>query len=187
MKSLMLLTAMLLLFAPVLATAQEGGDAMGGMPEMGRPAEMDKVAFMQGDWTVTVKMREGPDSEWIETPGTASIEPYLDGCANRQTFSSTFMGMPFNGLDLTTYNREEGRFESVWMDDMSGKFSVMHGNFDGDKLVMTGMDKMGGMEFMTRSVATKVSKDELHWSMEMSTDQGATWWENMQLIYKRKM
>jgi hypothetical protein len=185
-RFILLFSVTLLLAIPTAVVAQEGGDQMGAMPEMGRPAEMDQISFMHGQWDVTMKYKMDPTGDWIEATGSAVVEPALNGCVNRTTFESTIMGMPFRGIDHTTYNREEDRFESVWIDDMSGKMSVMHGNLEGDSMVMEGTDKMQGMEFMTRSVSKKVSNDELQWTMSMSTDGGQTWFENMQMTYTRK-
>lgn len=187
MKTLMTFAAFLLLAVPAFAQAPEG-EAMPAMPEMGRPAEMDALAYFHGNWDVTMEFKmDVTATEWTKAAGTSTVTPMLDGCIDKMTFDSKMMGMAFSGIDMTTYNREYKRYESVWFDNMGGKMSVMHGNFEGDKLVMTGNDKMMGMEYMVRSVSQKKSNDEVYWTMAMSMDEGKTWMENMRMTYKRKM
>ena len=188
MKIFLTLIALTLLVAPAIADHHEGGQpAAGEMPPMGKPAEMDELSFFHGEWTVDMKYKMDPAGEWMTTTGTAVSKPVLNGCANRMEFSADMMGMPFKGVDHTTYNRETGQYESVWIDDMGAKMSMMSGGFEGDKIVMTGTDMWQGQKFHTKSVATKVSDDEVQWSMYMSMDGGETWLENMNMTYKRKM
>lgn len=154
------------------------------MGEMGRPAQMDVLKWAEGEWTAKVSFRMGPDQPWAESAAKATIAPVLDGCAQKMTFDGEMMGMPFKGVDHTTYSRERGRYESVWVDTMSAHFSHMHGNFEGDKMVMYGKEKMGDIEFQVRNTTTKVSNDEMHWTMENSAD-GQTWFTAMKVVYTR--
>lgn len=172
----------ILIIAASPAAAQEGQ----AMPEMGRPAQMDAIAFMQGDWNVKMEMRMGPDAPWTEAAGTATSEAILDGCVQHMNVHiEDMMGMPMNGIDNTTYNRETKRYESVWVDSMTGKFTVMSGNFVGDALVMTGRDQMMGMEYGVRTTSTKKSDKEVVWTMENSMD-GDSWFLGMRMTYTRK-
>ncbi|RKZ13227.1 hypothetical protein DRQ53_09750 [bacterium] len=185
MKALLVLAALLLL-APLAIAEHHEGDAA-AMPPMGKPAEMDALASAHGEWNIAVEFKMDPAvEEWTSTTGTAVIAPALSGCVNREEFSSEFMGMPFHGISFITYNRDEMRYESIWVDDMSGKIMVMHGNMVGGSLVLTGMDKRMGQEFMNRATSTEKSKDEMYFTMDMSFDGGKTWVEHMKMVYTRK-
>jgi hypothetical protein len=146
---------------------------------------MDRIAFLQGDWKVEMKFKMDPSADWIASSATAKTEAVLNGRFIQSDYSGDMMGMPFNGIDHTTYNRETGQYESVWIDDMGAKMSFLSGNFEGDKLVMTGTDIWQGQKYHTKSVATKVSDDEVQWSMYMSLDGGETWFENMNMHFTR--
>lgn len=180
-----LLAAVFLLaaVAPPVVAQDEG---MGEMPPMGRPAEMDELEFMQGDWDVTMKYRMGPQMPWQESTGKATTEAILDGCAQRMDFTGNVMGMEMHGFDITTYNRETDQYESAWFDDMGARMSTMAGNFDEDgNLVMTGTDVQGGVEMDVRTTSRIESEDEVQWTMEMSVDGGQSWFESMQMVYTR--
>ena len=140
---------------------------------------------MHGEWAVEMSYMDEA-GEWVATTGTATSKPVLNGCANRMDFAAEMMGMPFNGVDHTTFNRETGQYESVWMDDMSAKMSVMSGNFEGEALVMTGIDMWQGMKYHSKAVSQKISDDEVSFVMSMSMDGGETWMENMKMTYTRK-
>ena len=185
MKFFLTLIAMVLLVTPAIADHHGGDDAAAAMPEMGRPAEMDALAFMNGEWTVDMQYMS-ETGEWVSTTGTATSKPVLNGCANRMDFEANMMGMPFKGFDHTTYNRETDQYESVWIDDMGAKMTVMHGNFEGDALVMTGTDMWQGMKYHSKAVSKKISDDEVSWVMSMSMDGGETGVDNMKMTYKRK-
>jgi hypothetical protein len=167
--------------APTPAWSQEGQ-----MPPMGPPEELKTVAFLQGDWDVDVQVRMTPDGEWQNSKGSASITLVLDGCAQRQEFEGTMMGMPFKGEETLTYNRETKQFESFWMDSMSAHMAVSKGGWQGDKFVMTGKDMMMGQQYMMRNSFTKGDPNEVQWDMDMSTDNGKTWFTTMKMTYKKK-
>lgn len=187
MRMFLTVALLALLVTPALADHHEGAPDPAAMGEMGRPAEMDRIAWMQGDWDVAMKFKMDPSApEWVETTASATVTTMLDGCVQRMDFQAEIMGATYHGLGLTTYNREYDRYETVWVDDMAGKMSMMHGNFQDGQLVMTGDDKMQGMEYMNRSTEKKVSEDEAFWTMEMSMDGGKTWVDNMQMTYTRK-
>lgn len=185
MKYFLILIAMTLLVTPALADHHKGGDAP-AMPPMGKPAEMSKLDFFHGEWNVTMEFKATPDAaEWTKAGGHAVVEPILDGVANRMTYTGEIMGMPFNGYDTTTYNREYQRYESVWLDSMGAKFSVFRGDFEDGKLVMKGTDKQMGVEYHAKMTTEVRSEDEIYWVMYMSTDEGATWEEGMRMTYTR--
>ena len=60
------------------------------------------------------------------------------------------------------------------------------GNYEGEKLVMTGDDIMMGMPYKMRSTMLSKGNDEIHCTMEMSMDGGKAWFTNMEMVYRRK-
>jgi Protein of unknown function (DUF1579) len=165
----------------------EGHDhaAEAAMPPMGRPAEMDQISFMLGNWAVEMNIRMGPGQEWQKSEGRAEVTAVLDGCAQRMDFSGAVMGMPFQGVDHSTYNRETKRFESVWLDNMGARMSSSYGNFNDDgQLVLMGEAMENGMKMKTRTISAQVNENTVSWTMEMSMD-GESWFQNMEMTYTR--
>lgn len=183
LAALLTLLACTLVTAPARAQDPQAGDEM---PPMGRPAEMDQIAHMIGDWTVAMEMRMGPEAPFTSVTGTASVAAVLDGCVQRMDFHAEVMGMPMHGIDHTTYNRNTERFESVWVDNMGANFTMMHGGMTDGKFVLEGENKMMGQDVVMRSTSQLRSKDELFWTMDESYDGGKTWTTTMKMTYTRK-
>lgn len=168
---------------PITARAQE---TAAEMPPMGRPAQMDEIAFMIGEWTVAMEMRMGPEAPFTSITGTATTSAVLDGCVQRMDFQADVMGMPMHGIDHTTYNRNTERFESIWVDNMGANFTSMHGGMKDGKFVLEGQNKMMGRDVYMRSTSEKRSDDEVYWTMDESYDGGKTWTTTMKMTYTRK-
>lgn len=172
----------LLLFA-VPTFAQEGAE---GMPPMGPTQELKELGWMQGEWTAEMQFRQMPDAPWETSTATCTISSVMDGCIQRTDFQSTLMGMAFGGEETLTYNREKKQYESIWIDSMSARPTYTAGIFEDGKLVMSGEDIMMGMPYKMRTTSVKVSDTQMDWTMEMSMDGGATWFESMKATYKKK-
>lgn len=184
MKAFLSLAILLIFAVPAMADHHEGA---GEMPPMGKPAEMDALAWFHGEWDVAMEFKMDPASEeWTQATASAVSKPVLDGCASRMDFTGEIMGMPFHGFDHTTWNREYQRYESVWMDDMGAKMTVMRGGFVDGVLIMEGPDKAQGQEFINRTTNEQKSDDEAYFVMSMSFDGGETWLEHMKMTYTRK-
>lgn len=154
--------------------------------EMGRPAQMDQIAYMLGEWNVAIEMRMAPDAPFAPTTGEATVTATLDGCVQQTDFRADVMGMPLKGLELTTFNRQTGQFESIWVDNFSGNIAILRGGFDEGRLVMTGVNNMMGQEVSMRGTGEKRSESEVYWTMDESYDGGKTWTTSMKMTYTRK-
>ncbi len=188
MKTRLILAAlaMVALLLPLAAAAQhDEGAGPEGMPPMGAPEEMKTLAFMHGEWHVVMEMRMGPEAPWTKTEGTAVITSILSGCANYMQFTGTVMGMPFEGTETSSYNRETGKFESMWIDNMSAHATHMSGAWVDGKMVMEGTDLYQGNKLYNRTTSTKLSDDELNWQMESSMD-GENYYTGLRMTYTRK-
>lgn len=190
-QTLCLLTVLMLCFVPA-AFAQEEyeGLAHGGdkdAPAMGPPEELAKIDFMLGDWDVDVKMRMDPDGEWQQSTAAATVDRPLGGAVQRMSFRGQMMGMDFEGEETISYDRTSKRWVSIWYDNMNARATKSVGGIDGGgNLVFNGKEMMGAKEVMTRAVCMNKGEGEVFWRMEMSMDNGATWFEHMRLTYTKK-
>jgi len=178
--------SLIVLAVVVMASSVAVADHHEHGPPMGAPEQMKKVADMEGEWTVAVKMRMSPDQEWSTSTATAVISPVLSGGAQKMEYMGSMMGMPFEGLQVLFYDRVEGRYESLWIDNMSARGSTMTGNFVDGNLVMTGEDVHDGVPYGMRSTTIRKSDSVVAWTMEMSMDGGDTWFVSMDTTYTRK-
>jgi len=172
--------ALLAGFMAPVASAQEG------MPPMGPPEEMKVLAKYDGTWTVDFSVKMTPDSDWVTSAATCEFKMVLDGAAQQMSYDGTMMGMPFDGIGLTAFNRTSQKWQNSWVDNMMGMISLYEGEMKGNALVVSGMDKMGDHEVLTRMTSTFVSDDQIDWLMENSSDMGKTFVEGAKATYKRQ-
>ena len=195
MKKLGTLCALFTLAMAMVATADETKkdsaapvtDPMAGM-EMGAPKEMKTLDFLIGTWDCAMSMRN-PSCDTcprIPSTGVQIFSMTADGSAQLTTYNGQFMGMPFAGTGLTCYNRETKKFENVWIDNTSARFSKVEGNWEGEKFVLGGPDHMGPLNWITRQTTSKTSETTFDWTYESSYDNGATYSTEVKISYTKR-
>ncbi len=165
-----------------VADHHEGGD----MPPMGPPEEMKMVEPMVGEYSVDFTYKMDPMSEeWSEAEATAMISTVAGGGAQQILFDSEMMGMPFTGVGLTSYDRESGKWQTTWVDNMGARISYYTGSFEDGQLVVGGKDMGQGMTFHSRMTTYNITETGFEWKYEMSMD-GETYVNTANATYTRK-
>lgn len=183
MKKVSVFLLCAVLFAGAWAEEKPQGEMQ--MPEMGPPAEMKQLESMVGSWDVTMQTRQMADQPWIDTKGTCTYEYILAGAALRQHYEGDMMGMPFNGETTICYNRETKKWQMTWIDNLFGIMSYYEGDWKDDKLIAGNRETWQGMEYLSRMTTYNITEDSFDWMMEMSTDEGKTWFATMKAVYTR--
>ena len=182
MKSMHRVVTIVLLitvWTAVSALAQE-------MP-VGPPEEMKQLAWLEGDWDVVMEFKEGDTVEvWTKSEGTCHYQYILGGGAMQMEYKSEYMQMPFEGLGIECFDRETGHWQTVWLDNMGCRVSVMTGRRGDGKSVYTGQDIWQGQKYMSRMSTFDETETSFNWTMEMSTDGGKTWVPNGRATYTKK-
>ncbi len=172
------------MLVPCLVLAQGEEQAM---PEMGAPKQMKELAAMNGVFDVEMKFKMDPtDADWTTTKGLATIKMVLDGAAQQMDWQGEMMGQKFNGLGLTTYDRETKMWQSIWMDNMSARISMSEGELTDGKLVLVGTNLMQGMKTTIRQTTFNITEKGFEWKYEMSMDGGETYMTTMTSTYKKR-
>jgi len=110
----------------------------------------------------------------------------LGGAAILTEFSSIMMGMPFEGIGIQTWDRENNEWQMTWTDNMGARTGIYTGQVDDGKMVLTGEDKYQGQTMMSRITSYDLSEAKFQWSMENSMDGGKTWVLTGRATYVRK-
>ena len=183
-RVMMILLAVLVTGLPVLAQ-QKGDSAMPQMPSFGPPAEMQQVAKFVGTWKFQGEMRMDPTKEWTKSEATCVFSYVAGGAALQMEYTGPMMGMEMKGLGLTGFDRETGKWQSIWTDNLAGRISYYEGDFKDGKLVVTGKDTMQGMTMYTRMTDYDITDKTIQWMMESSMD-GQTWAPVMRGTYTKQ-
>lgn len=179
------LTAMLALAAG--ATAQDEKPAGQPAMEMGAPAEMKQVEFMVGIWDVSMQYRMSPEGEWMEATAVNTNNFILDGCVLESDFEGDMGGMPMHGISMTTYSRGLGQWQTMWTDNVGMGISLYTGGFADGKMVFGGTDVMpDGTKMRARVTSYNITDTSYDWMMEMSMDEGQTWYASMKAKYTKR-
>ena len=152
------------------------------MGPMGPPEQIQALAYMVGDWNTTMKARMGPDAPWMEETGTAKVGWALDGGAIHMDFAGEWAGMPMQGMMLLTYDREESRYESIWIDNFACRTSQTAGQMEGTTLSLEGVDLHQGREMHMKHQQLKNDDGTMTWTMDGSWD-GENWYRSMEIVY----
>ncbi len=163
---------------------EEGG---GEMPPMGPPAEMQQLEGMNGEYDVKFSYRLDPSSEeWMETAATAVVSTVVGGGAQQMIFEGEMMGMPFQGMGLTSFDRATGKWQTTWVDSMGARISMYTGTFEDGKMVVEGEDfGPDGGTYQSRLTYYNMNDEGWDWTYEMSMD-GTNYFVGAKATYRRK-
>lgn len=134
--------------------------------------------FWVGDWTVS------PNGHDKVPVAHSKIEKLYSGCAVRENW------MPLKGEgggSLNSVDPETGRWQQTWIGSQPGRVEF-EGGLAGSKMVLTGFWRGvngPGQDGLIRMSYTPIDKDTVRQHGEISTDQGLTWSDSFDFIYRR--
>lgn len=140
------------------------------------PAEAAQFDFWVGEWDLTYA---GGGT------GTNRITKDFDGWVVREDFdggASTLL----KGMSVSTWNIRTKQWDQTWVDNTGG-YLAFTGGLEGERMILarSGVNAKG-QAVRQRMVFYNISKDQLDWNWEGSTDDGKTWTVNWQIHYVRR-
>ena len=98
---------------------EEQTAAMQKWMEYMTPSSVHKImARSVGEWTTSMQMWEGPNVKPSKSEGTCKSEMILGGRYLQSKYSSTVMGMPFEGISTDGYDNGKKVYFNTWVDNM---------------------------------------------------------------------
>ncbi|MBN1211372.1 MAG: DUF1579 family protein [candidate division Zixibacteria bacterium] len=176
MKKILSLFLTLVLFTGATSlTAQDEPPSGEGMPPMGPPPEMQELTGLVGTWDVVMKSKWDPnDTVWTETKGVCEFKFVAGGAALMMDYRGEMMGMPFEGLSIECFDRETGKWQSVWTDNVGARITLYEGVKEGGKVMMVGEEMWQGQKSLGRITTYNLTDNSFDWMMESSLDGGET-------------
>src|SRR5262245_21579950 len=130
MKTLLLLTALLITFSAGSAYSQSDQDMQKWMQYM-TPGDMHKMlAKGAGSWKAKTTFWMAPGAEPVVSDATFTGEMILGGRYLMSKYSGNMMGMPFEGIAIEGYDNAGKMFVSTWVDNMGTGIMNMQGKYD---------------------------------------------------------
>jgi hypothetical protein len=148
-----------------------------------------------GSWTYKVKWWMHPDAPPMESTGTSTTKPLMDG-RYFLTEHTGKMSMPgpdgkmmdadFKGMSTEGYDNAKKKFVASWIDNMGTGIMLMEGTYDPGAKTVTYLgeeEPMPGMKFKVRQTITYTDKD--HHSIEFFEVHGGAETKTMVIEYVR--
>lgn len=85
---------------------------------------------LTGTWEGTFRMWMSADAQPMQSSGTVKREWVLGGRFIKETVHAQGAMGAFNGLGYIGFNNVDGRYEYVWMEDMSTSIAFGTGSYD---------------------------------------------------------
>jgi len=90
------------------------------------------------------------------------------------------------GLSVSTYNMQLGKWQQTWVDN-SGSYLDFVGEFAAGKMILSREATLAGQPILQRMVWYNIAEQSLDWNWERSTDDGETWQIMWHIHYQRKL
>lgn len=94
------------------------------------PQHAQLAQHFVGNWTSTTQFWMDPAAPPMTETARASAKALFGGRQIGMDYSGQMMGAPFEGMSLTGYDNVSGRYNAVWMDNMSTGTYVLSGDYD---------------------------------------------------------
>ncbi len=146
---------LLLLMNSISVRAQE--DPMKAWQDFMTPGPMHKwLATHVGTWESEVQMWMDPAAPPTKSMSTDVVTMSMNGLFQIGNYTSTMMGMPFQGRSTLGYDNAKKKFVLTWIDTFSSGMVIMSGDYNPDTktLSLAGVqtDPMTGKDSPIRQV-----------------------------------
>ncbi len=169
------------LFDPGVAMTERAAEA---------PEALDQMAFWRGQWDVALTTFP-TDSTMVTQPAQAEITFMNRGHAfMERLYSPDFNGQgdALHTLAFLSFVPGPGLWNHGIADSHAEAITLYDGNFEGDDLVVRTAIRRGGGAQLThyRAIFDRADDDHVTYTLETSTDHGATWKKALVKSYTRR-
>lgn len=154
--------------------------------------EHEKLEAEEGSWDATMRMWMMPGAPPAETKGSSERKMVLGGRFIMDQYKGSMMGMPYDGIGFTGYDKFKKKYVSMWISSMGTNILTMEGtpSADGKTITFEGlMDEpmTGEKDKKVRYILKNIDADnqifEIH---DLALEKMGMQTKVVELIYKRK-
>lgn len=172
LRSLLLVCALVALWLPVPALAQERS----GAGELDGARAFD---FEIGTWKTQLKRRLHPlsgSNTWVELQGTTVVRKVWDGRANLVELVAEGPSGRFEGLSLRLYNPQTRQWSLHFANSRDGALvAPVVGEFKQGRGEFYAQERLEGRAILVRFVISDITPTSCHFEQAFSADGGKTW------------
>lgn len=169
-------------FSLLLVLAAQAGIATAAPPPPCAAPVYAQFDFWVGDWEVFPNIKDPAKAPLI---ARSRIEKLYGGCAIRENW------MPLKGSGGGSLNAPDpatGRWHQYWLDSSGGRVEFDGGLAPGGAMVLTGYWRGvngPGKDGLVRMTYTRQADGSVRQYGQVSADQGLTWTDSFDFIYRR--
>lgn len=188
-RSLFTFTLLFIILSSTFISAQENQqDMMKAWQEYMTPGPMHQMLAKEvGEWKTEISMWMDPAQPPTTAEGTMVCEALFDGKYFQSKHTSTFMGMPFSGIETFGYDNAKKTFFTTWIDNLGTGIMYLEGKLDEatQTVIYTGTmtDQMGKV-IKVRETLKVIDNDNIY--SEMYMDQNGKEVKTMETKLTRK-
>ncbi len=140
-RNMMCGLAALLIAAAFLVGRATAEDADQKMPAWAKKTkEHETFKRYVGDWDVVTKWWMDPTAPPKETKATTTAKLIFGGLFLEEKFSSEWMGQPFEGRHILSYDTIDKEYVGIWLDTFSPIMSISRGAEKDGVVTKSGMN-----------------------------------------------
>jgi hypothetical protein len=147
--------------------------------------EHRQLAAFAGEWDLEVLMFHSP-GEPQRSHAKSSARSLLGGRYVVEEIEGDFFGMQFQGLALSGYDKQRGKWVASWVDNYSTAIQPWEGTMEGAVLTMTApSEEWMGQVYTPKSVTRHLGADHLVYEHFAVLPEGQEW-KKMEIRYTRR-
>jgi hypothetical protein len=159
------------------------------MEYMTPSANHKMMAKSVGEWTTSMQMWAGPDTEPMKSEGICRSEMILGGRYMQSKYSGNVMGMPFEGISTDGFDNAKKVYVNTWVDNMGTGIMHAEGKYDDATKTVnyagTMFDPMQDKELSYRQTLQMVNDKHMVMEMFNTTKDGAEY-KSLHVEYIKK-
>ena len=148
-------------------------------------AEQARFDFWVGEWTGIEKGLRDGEMKSLSTTHVSATK-ILDGCALLELNEVDAGDVAFKSVTVRSFDTQKKTWMLHYTDNINNTFQVWDGaEVDGQWRFSTERI-LDGKKVLVRLSWTVVSRDQVTWQIDRSTDDGATWMPRSKIEFTRK-
>jgi hypothetical protein len=152
----------------------------------GEPHEL--LAGTVGDWELTIRIWTAPDTEPVESSGTASGRWILGERFVETAYAGTVMDREFEALKIEGYEKASSEYVTTWRDNLGTYTMIFRGRCDTTCLTRTMtadfLDPVSATKLKIKGVTTLTEDEGYTYESFVVTPDGKEF-KNMELVAER--
>jgi len=166
---------------------EEGEESLSDLTIPGEPHEL--LAGTVGDWSLTIRIWTAPDTEPVESTGTASGRWILGDRFVETTYEGEVMGRPFEALKIEGFEKASKEYVTTWRDNLGTYTMIFRGKCGTTCLTRTMtadfLDPVSSQKLRIKGVTTLTEDEGYSYESFVMTSDG-TEFKNMELVAERR-